>query len=366
MPRRRHPLEVEGDVLIHPGKMSSFPEWPQQKAAVPMPSRLSARFPPSEQRTPCMPSSRGCPMAPCCPRRWRSATPTLPAMLHAVPCLLPYLCPLPSLPSPVSGCVSALTVHLPLACGHHSCPVLWDPASGAARSSPPPTRAGSFLILSPSDTCPPCLFCHLGTSLDPCSLSTQVTTPVQCAHLWFFGPSQLCSECQSEPSCHAATLLSPISSSCVCYPDLPWVGIYWRQSRDLQSGGVCQSFSCVCLFATPWTVAGQVPLSMEFCRQEHWSGLPFPSPGHLPDPGLKLASPTLKADCLPTYCQAVYCYTNSVTEIFILSKRHQFCSSKPWFNNPCPAKVLSLSVFPGQCYNGPCLVCACTCRDILM
>ena len=40
------------------------------------------------------------------------------------------------------------------------------------------------------------------------------------------------------------------------------------------------------LFATPWTVARQAPLSMEFSRQEYWSGLPFPSPGDLPNPGL--------------------------------------------------------------------------------
>ena len=53
---------------------------------------------------------------------------------------------------------------------------------------------------------------------------------------------------------------------------------------------------CVCvlshvqLFAAPWIVANQAPLSMEFSRQEHWSGLPFPSPGDLPDPGIKLLS----------------------------------------------------------------------------
>ena len=43
-------------------------------------------------------------------------------------------------------------------------------------------------------------------------------------------------------------------------------------------------------FATPWTVAHQAPLSMGFPRQEHWSGLPFPSPGDLPDPGIKPVS----------------------------------------------------------------------------
>ena len=49
---------------------------------------------------------------------------------------------------------------------------------------------------------------------------------------------------------------------------------------------------------TPWTVAHQAPLSMEFSRQEYWSGLPFPSPGDLPDPGLKPMFPTLLADSL--------------------------------------------------------------------
>ena len=46
-------------------------------------------------------------------------------------------------------------------------------------------------------------------------------------------------------------------------------------------------------FAAPWTVAHQAPLSMGFPRQEHWSGLPFPSPGCLPDPGIEPASPAL-------------------------------------------------------------------------
>ena len=49
--------------------------------------------------------------------------------------------------------------------------------------------------------------------------------------------------------------------------------------------------SHVQLFVTPWTVARQVPLSMEFSRQEYWSGLPFPSPGDLPNPGIEPASP---------------------------------------------------------------------------
>ena len=56
--------------------------------------------------------------------------------------------------------------------------------------------------------------------------------------------------------------------------------------------------SPVQLFVTPWTVAYQAPLSMEFSRQGYWSGLPFPSPEDLPNPGIKPRSPALWADSL--------------------------------------------------------------------
>ena len=59
-----------------------------------------------------------------------------------------------------------------------------------------------------------------------------------------------------------------------------------------------KSLSRVRLFATPWTVAYQAPPSMGFSRQEYWSGLPFPSPGDLPDPGIEPGSPALEADTL--------------------------------------------------------------------
>ena len=52
-------------------------------------------------------------------------------------------------------------------------------------------------------------------------------------------------------------------------------------------------------FEIPWTVAHQAPLSMEFPKQEYWSGLPFPSPGNLPNPGIEPESPTWQADSLP-------------------------------------------------------------------
>ena len=58
--------------------------------------------------------------------------------------------------------------------------------------------------------------------------------------------------------------------------------------------------SHVRLFATPWTVAYQALPSMGFSRQEHWSGLPFPSPGDLPNPGIELGSPALQTDALPS------------------------------------------------------------------
>ena len=60
-----------------------------------------------------------------------------------------------------------------------------------------------------------------------------------------------------------------------------------------------KSLSHVLLFVTPWTVAYQAPRSMGFSRQEYWSGLPSPSPGDLPNPGIKPRSPSLQADGLP-------------------------------------------------------------------
>ena len=57
-------------------------------------------------------------------------------------------------------------------------------------------------------------------------------------------------------------------------------------------------FSCVSLFVTPWAEACQAPPSMGFSWQEYWSGLPFPSPGHLPEPGIEPRSLALQADAL--------------------------------------------------------------------
>ena len=68
---------------------------------------------------------------------------------------------------------------------------------------------------------------------------------------------------------------------------------------DYGGGGDLVAKSCLTL-VTLWTVACQAPLPMGFSRQEYWSGLPFPSPGDLPDPGIEPGSPALQADSLLT------------------------------------------------------------------
>ena len=68
--------------------------------------------------------------------------------------------------------------------------------------------------------------------------------------------------------------------------------------KDLLTFKLVKLLSRVRLFATPWTVAHQAPPSMGFSRQEYWSGLPFPSPGGRPYPGIEPRSPALQADAL--------------------------------------------------------------------
>ena len=69
---------------------------------------------------------------------------------------------------------------------------------------------------------------------------------------------------------------------------------YWYRAH------VLSHFSCVWLFATPWMVICQAPLSMGFPRQGYWSGLPFPPPGDLPDPGIEPMSPALSGGFFTT------------------------------------------------------------------
>ena len=83
---------------------------------------------------------------------------------------------------------------------------------------------------------------------------------------------------------------------CVCLCDI-FLHIY-KCVLSCGGGGLVAK-SCPIL-ATPWTVARQPPPSMGFSRQEYWSGLPFPSPGDLPNPGIKSRSPALQTDSLLT------------------------------------------------------------------
>ena len=87
---------------------------------------------------------------------------------------------------------------------------------------------------------------------------------------------------------------------CICILFFSRAGHYRLLSRVPCA---IQLFSCSVMsdsFATPWTVSCQAPLSMGFSRQEYWSGLPFPSPGDLPDLGLALMFPTLVGRSLTT------------------------------------------------------------------
>ena len=74
----------------------------------------------------------------------------------------------------------------------------------------------------------------------------------------------------------------------------------WNKNNSVNhSGGGLVTKSCLIL-VTPWTVALQAPVSTGFSMQEYWSGLPFPSPGDLPDPGIEPWSPAFQVDSLPT------------------------------------------------------------------
>ena len=77
----------------------------------------------------------------------------------------------------------------------------------------------------------------------------------------------------------------------------------WTELNDVYTEYdlcVYRPLSRVWLFATPWTTVHHTPLSMVFPKQEYWSGLPFPSPGGLPNPGIEPRSPELQAVALPS------------------------------------------------------------------
>ena len=100
---------------------------------------------------------------------------------------------------------------------------------------------------------------------------------------------------------------------------------------------------------TLWTVARQTPLSMGFSRQEYWSGLPFPSPGGLPGPGINPVSPTLQADSVlscPLSHQGVVLITKKIPKTKTLNKRFLGFSGSPVVKNP-PANAGDMGPIPG-------------------
>ena len=104
---------------------------------------------------------------------------------------------------------------------------------------------------------------------------------------------------------HLYLLLIPCISCVRNFAELNWQHGMCQWNVDfwiiiITKSEKVKSLSRVRLFVTPWTVVYQAPQSMEFSRHEYWSGVPFPSPGDLPDPGIKPGSPTLHTDALPS------------------------------------------------------------------
>ena len=93
-----------------------------------------------------------------------------------------------------------------------------------------------------------------------------------------------------------------------------------------------KSLSRVRLFVTPWTVAYQAPPSMGFSRQEYWSGLPFPSPGDLPNPRIERRSPAVQADALTSEDTKIE--RDTCIPLFIAAL---FTIARTWKQPRCPS-----------------------------
>ena len=113
-----------------------------------------------------------------------------------------------------------------------------------------------------------------------------------CSSFWTLLPSHIfyLKKILPQPIFPSHPLLSLATSSCCSIVLYIANQGFWKKVKLL---------SLVRLFATPWTAAYQVPPSTGFSRQEYWSGLPFPFPGDLPNPGIEPGFPALKVDSLP-------------------------------------------------------------------
>ena len=108
------------------------------------------------------------------------------------------------------------------------------------------------------------------------------------------GPRTTCATKSQKSACYLPSIYLPKAISWK-YPNCPWGADSFPLPSPRRVSEVTQSCPTLC---NPWTVAHQAPPSMGFSRQEYWRGLPFPSLGDLPDPGIEPRSPTLQADAL--------------------------------------------------------------------
>ena len=127
---------------------------------------------------------------------------------------------------------------------------------------------------------------------------------------------------------------------------------HWKQPL---SCAPAQSLSRVQLFVTPWTVAHKVPLSMAFHRQEYWSGLPFPTPGDPPDPGIESRSPALTGGFFTTEPPGKpSCYPNLTYYYLLWPHLPQIIyHTATWVTFPetIPTKLFLIKFFTGSSYN---------------
>ena len=144
-------------------------------------------------------------------------------------------------------------------------------------SSESPEGRGSVLVTSVA------IFCCLAQYLAHIRYSMDVVT-----FTWLVGGAQHYSWQKENKNNNNLWFITCFPIHLISFPTTLWNSCWWFSRQVVSS-------SC-----NAWTVAHQAPVSMGFSRQEYWNGLPFPSPGSLPDPRIQPGSPALQADSLPT------------------------------------------------------------------
>ena len=140
-----------------------------------------------------------------------------------------------------------------------------------------------------------------------------------------FQPNQYTLQCRSDLTWLSVALTERMRSNYTPYPKTngkPKRGRIFLKECPYTFSYEAKLLSCVRLFEIRWTVAYQAPPSMEFSRQEYQSGLPFPSPGDLPDPGIEPRSPELQADALSSEPPGKPTFVYIRTYIYIFTHTH--------------------------------------------